>query len=58
MAFINFLTKINGMYISEIHYMDSTLITMWLNHKIYSYKVSKTEARRSKSTKGCGLDLK
>ena len=37
---------------SEIHYMDSTPITVCMNHKIYSHKVTKGIARRSKSTKG------
>ena len=37
---------------SEIHYMDSTPITVCMNHKIYSHKVIKGIARRSKSTKG------
>ena len=34
---------------SEIHYMDSTLITVCTNHKIYSHKVTKGIAKRSKS---------
>ena len=37
---------------SEIHYMDSTPITVCMNHKIYSHKVTKGIAKRSKSTKG------
>ncbi|WP_338114269.1 transposase [Treponema porcinum] len=32
--------------------MDSTPITVCMNHKIYSHKVTKGIARRSKSTKG------
>ena len=43
---------------SQIHYMDSTPITVCLNHKIYSQKVAKTIAKRSKSTKGWWYGLK
>ena len=52
LAFMNFLMKMNRKKESEIHYMDSTPITVCMNHKIYSHKVTKGIARRSKSTKG------
>lgn len=51
-AFMKFLMKVNREKCSLIHYMDSTPITVCLNHKIYSHKVTKCIARRSKSTKG------
>ena len=52
LAFMNFLMEMNRKKESEIHYMDSTPITVCMNHKIYSHKVTKVIARRSKSTKG------
>ena len=52
LAFMNFLMEMNRKKESEIHYMDSTPITVCMNHKIYSHKVIKGIARRSKSTKG------
>ena len=52
LAFMNFLMEMNRKKESEIHYMDSTPITVCMNHKIYSHKVTKGIARRSKSTKG------
>ena len=52
LAFMNFLMEMNRKKESEIHYMDSTPITVYMNHKIYSNKVTKGIARRSKSTKG------
>ena len=52
LAFMNFLMEMNRKKESEIHYMDSTPITVCMNHKIYSHKVTKGIAKRSKSTKG------
>ena len=52
LAFMNFLMEMNRKKESEIHYMDSTPITVCMNHKIYSHKVTKSIAKRSKSTKG------
>ena len=52
LAFMNFLMEMNRKKESEIHYMDSTPITVCMNLKIYSHKVTKGIARRSKSTKG------
>ena len=52
LAFMNFLMAMNRKKESEIHYMDSTPITVCMNHKIYSHKVTKSIAKRSKSTKG------
>ena len=52
LSFMNYLMKLNRLKGSEIHYMDSTPISVCLNHKIYSHKVTKEHARRSKSTKG------
>ena len=52
LAFMKFLMEMNRKKGSEIHYMDSTPITVCMNHKIYSHKVTKGIARRSKSTKG------
>ena len=52
LAFMNFLMAMNRKKESKIHYMDSTPITVCMNHKIYSHKVTKGIARRSKSTKG------
>ena len=52
LAFMNFLMAMNRKKESEIHYMDSTPITVCMNHKIYSHKVTKSFAKRSKSTKG------
>ena len=52
LAFMKFLMEMNRKKESEIHYMDSTPITVCMNHKIYSHKVTKGIARRSKSTKG------
>jgi len=49
---MNFLMELNRNKGAEIHYMDSTPIPVCLNHKIYSHKVTKALARRSKSTKG------
>ena len=49
---MKFLMEMNRKKESEIHYMDSTPITVCMNHKIYSHKVTKVIARRSKSTKG------
>ena len=52
LALMNFLMEMNRKKESEIHYMDSTPITVCMNHKIYSHKVTKGIAKRSKSTKG------
>ena len=52
LAFMKFLMEMNRKKESEIHYMDSTPITVCMNHKIYSHKVTKGIAKRSKSTKG------
>ena len=52
LSFMNFLMRLNRMGGSKIHYMDSTPISVCMNHKIYSHKVTKKHARRSKSTKG------
>ena len=52
LAFMNFLMEMNRKKELEIHYMDSTPITVCMNHKIYSHKVTKGIAKRSKSTKG------
>lgn len=51
-AFLNFLMQMNRTKGSRIHYMDSTPISVCQNYKIYSHKVTKKIARRSKSTKG------
>ena len=45
LAFMNFLMEMNIKTESEIHYMDSTPITVRMNHKIYSHKVTKGIAR-------------
>ena len=52
LAFMKFLMEMNRKKESELHYMDSTPITVCMNHKIYSHKVTKGIAKRSKSTKG------
>lgn len=52
LSFMNSLMRLNRMNGSKIHYMDSTPITVCMNHKIYPHKVTKNHARRSKSTKG------
>ena len=39
--------EMNRSKVSDIHYMDSTPISVCLNHKIYSHKVTKTVARIS-----------
>ena len=44
LAFMNFLMEMNRKKESEIHYMDSTPITVCMNHKIYSHKVTKSIA--------------
>lgn len=51
LAFMNFLMKMNRKKEAKIHYMDSTPVTVCQNHKIYSHKVTKSIAKRSKSTK-------
>ena len=45
LAFMNFLMEMKRKKESEIHYMDSTPITVCMNHKIYSHKVTKGIAR-------------
>ena len=45
LAFMNFLMEMNIKTESEIHYIDSTQITVRMNHKIYSHKVTKGIAR-------------
>ena len=45
LAFMNFLMEMNIKTESEIHYMDSTPITVRMNHKIYSHKVTNGIAR-------------
>jgi hypothetical protein len=47
LAFMNFLMEMNKKKGSEIHYMDSTPITVCQNHKIYSHKVTKGIARKT-----------
>ncbi|MCQ2593067.1 MAG: hypothetical protein MJ188_09830 [Treponema sp.] len=41
LAFMKFLMELNRNKEAKIHYMDSTPITVCLNHKIYSHKVTK-----------------
>ena len=59
LAFMNFLMAMNRKKESEIHYMDSTPITVCMNHKIYSHKVTKIIAKRRNSTQrwcdGCKM---
>ena len=58
LSFMNFLMKLNRKNSSKIHYMDSTPISVCMNYKIYSHKVTKEHARRSKSTKGWWFGFK
>jgi len=58
LSFMNFLMKLHRESGSKIHYIDSTPISVCLNHKIYSHKVTKKYAGRSKSTKGWRADHK
>lgn len=45
LAFMNFLMEMNRKKESEIHYMDSTPITVCMNHKIYSYVFCQEQIR-------------
>ena len=51
-AFMNFLLKLNRTRNSTLHYMDSTPLTVCLNHKIRNHKVTAGYSKRGKSTKG------